>query len=160
MFKTLILNGNTYTKPLKKNIKTNISMDIYTRSHYKTYKYINFKWIYIYTCVLCHQFLSGDDFYIIYTVAHFYAGNKANLDITMVSFFVSKNKCPLGSFDRFSFHFNHGCQIVQAVCYCHVCIPSPRQQHHNYILLYCYINLYSIIREICHIFDSSFIFYG
>ena len=32
--------------------------------------------------------------------------------------------------------FNHGCQIVKDVCYCHVCIPSHRQQHHNYILLY------------------------
>ena len=32
--------------------------------------------------------------------------------------------------------FNYGCQIVKAVCYCHVCIPSPRVQHHNYILLY------------------------
>jgi hypothetical protein len=33
-------------------------------------------------------------------------------------------------------YFNHGCQIVQAVCYCHVCIPSHRQQHHSYVLLY------------------------
>ena len=32
--------------------------------------------------------------------------------------------------------FIHGCQIVKAVCYCHVCIPSHRVQHHNYILLY------------------------
>jgi hypothetical protein len=45
--------------------------------------------------------------------------------------------------------------FVQAVCYCHVCISSPRQQHHNYILLYCYNNVYSIIRKIWHISDYS-----
>jgi hypothetical protein len=114
----------------------------------------------------CHPFLSGGDFHIMCTVAHFYSGNKANLDIAMVSFFVNKNKCPLVSFDRFSWHFNHGCQIVQTVCYCHVCTPSPRELHHNCVLLYiltmavrlfkpCVIAMFVYLRPECSIITIS-----